>query len=97
MKLIKRSQIIVDQTKGAKIGGGNIRKPQEDFDLLRYTSLLSQGPHTVDLVDRLFGVDVKSLHDLFTASIQNQPISTASAEDNSQLFSADNNNQHFFS
>ena len=34
------------------------------------------------------GVDVKSLHDLYTASIQNQPISTASAEDN---------NQHFFS
>ena len=77
------------------IGGGNIRKPKEDFDLLR---CLAPGTTILwTLWTDFFGVDVKSLHDLYTASIQNQPISTASAEDNSQLFSADNNNQHFFS
>ena len=40
-------------------------------------------------------VDVKSLLNVHMALIQNQPISTASAEDNNQRFSADNNNQDF--
>ena len=75
-------------------GGGDLRKPQEGFDLRQKESY--PGSLWVNPVHSLtIDVDVKSLLNVHMALIQNQPISTASAEDNNQRFSADNNNQDF--
>ena len=80
----QKDPIIVDQTNGASNWWWQFTKAQEDFDLLRYESFIP-GTTYCRPCGQTWDVDVKSLHDLYTASIQNQPISTASAEDNNQL------------